>query len=150
MRITLLLAGLLCALVHAVHGDTELYDILGVKLSATDAQIKQAYRKLAKEFHPDKNSDPNAHDRFQDISEGTVRSLSSFFFCIDPVGRKKKSGGVNGGVQRTRSSVILTRGPRMTRMERRGCSSRKVVVAAGTHLTGVWNNMQLSRANVHL
>ncbi|XP_017785767.1 PREDICTED: dnaJ homolog subfamily A member 2-like [Nicrophorus vespilloides] len=46
--------------------DTKLYDVLGVNRNTPDAEIKKQYRKLAKEFHPDKN--PEAGDKFKDIS----------------------------------------------------------------------------------
>lgn len=46
------------------------YKILGVAESASQADIKKAYRKLAKEFHPDKNKgDAKAEKRFKEISE---------------------------------------------------------------------------------
>ncbi len=47
----------------------DLYSKLGVARGADDAAIKKAYRKLAKELHPDKNKDnPKALERFKDVS----------------------------------------------------------------------------------
>ena len=46
--------------------ETKLYDTLGVSTSASESELKAAYRKLALKFHPDKN--PDAGDKFKDIS----------------------------------------------------------------------------------
>jgi curved DNA-binding protein len=45
------------------------YDILGVKPDASEADIKAAYRKLARKYHPDKNKDAGAEEKFKAINE---------------------------------------------------------------------------------
>ena len=45
------------------------YNILGLTPSATQDEIKSAYRKLAIKYHPDKNKEPGAEDQFKKISE---------------------------------------------------------------------------------
>jgi molecular chaperone DnaJ len=48
---------------------SEFYDLLGVSHDASEAEIKKAYRKLAMEYHPDRNSAPEAEVRFKEITE---------------------------------------------------------------------------------
>ena len=45
------------------------YPPLGVRPDATVLLIKKAYRKLAKQYHPDVNDSPDAADRFREITE---------------------------------------------------------------------------------
>ena len=45
------------------------YKILGVDRDATEAKIKSAYRKLARQYHPDVNKSPDAVNKFKDINE---------------------------------------------------------------------------------
>jgi curved DNA-binding protein len=45
------------------------YKILGVGRSAGDDEIKKAYRKLARKYHPDVSKEPNAKEKFQEVSE---------------------------------------------------------------------------------
>jgi molecular chaperone DnaJ len=47
---------------------TDLYAVLGVAQNATPEEIKRAYRKLARELHPDVNPDPETQDRFKEVT----------------------------------------------------------------------------------
>jgi curved DNA-binding protein len=59
------------------------YSTLGVAKTATDKEIKQAYRKLARKHHPDVNpGDKSAEGRFKDLSE-------AYEVLGDPAKRKK-------------------------------------------------------------
>src|SRR5205085_4906146 len=49
--------------------ERDYYVILGIERSATDADIKKAFRKLAQQWHPDVNTDAGAQERFKEINE---------------------------------------------------------------------------------
>lgn len=69
--------------------DTAYYDTLGVQPTATELDIKKAYRKLAIVHHPDKNpNDPSAHEKFQEIGEAyQVLSDSDLRKAYDKFGK---------------------------------------------------------------
>ena len=58
------------ALIEGIYcGLENCYDVLGVTRDATPREITKAYRKLAREYHPDSNKDdPTAHDKFITIA----------------------------------------------------------------------------------
>ena len=45
------------------------YEVLGVDKGADDATIKRAFKRLAIKYHPDRNKDPGAGDKFREINE---------------------------------------------------------------------------------
>ncbi len=81
--------------------EKDLYTILGVKNSDTDATIKKQYRKLSKELHPDATKgDKKLEERFKEVSE-------AYEVLSDPKKKAEynemrdlyKSGGMRGGPQ---------------------------------------------------
>lgn len=58
------------------------YEVLGVSKTATDEEIKRAFRKLAKQYHPDVNKEPGAEEKFKEIGE-------AYSVLSDPSKRKQ-------------------------------------------------------------
>jgi molecular chaperone DnaJ len=74
------------------------YGLLGVSTKATDQEIKRAYRKLARELHPDVNPDEAAQARFKDISTAyEVLSDPEKRRIVDLGGDPLSQGGGGGG-----------------------------------------------------
>ena len=66
------------------------YEVLGISRTSTDQEIKSAYRKLALQYHPDRNPDnPQAEERFKECSEAytilaTPRSARATTASVTP------------------------------------------------------------------
>jgi DnaJ-class molecular chaperone len=80
------------------------YDVLGVSKSASEADIKKAFRKLAKTYHPDRNADdPKAKDKFAEVNTayeilGDAQKRAQFDRGeIDAEGKPRFQGFGGGG-----------------------------------------------------
>ena len=74
------------------------YRTLGVSKSASDDEIKKAYRKLALKFHPDKNKDPGAEEKFKELAEAyEVLSDKRKREIYDQVGEEGLKAGAGAG-----------------------------------------------------
>lgn len=73
------------------------YEVLGLSKTASDAEIKSAFRRLAKEYHPDVNKDPKAEEKFKEIQEAyAVLSDPTKRSQYDQFGHEAFSGGQGG------------------------------------------------------
>ena len=78
----------------------DFYSVLGVNKSATKAEIKSAYRKLALKWHPDQNKDAGAEKTFKEINHAyEVLSDDTKKNMYDQLGHENytRSGGKAGG-----------------------------------------------------
>ena len=82
------------------------YEVLGIGKNATDAEIKSAYRKLAKKYHPDLNpGDKEAEEKFKEVNEANDvlsdpqkrQRYDQFGFAgVDPNYAAANGGGAGG------------------------------------------------------
>lgn len=96
------------------------YKILGIEPSAKDADIKSAYRKLAKVWHPDQNSDdPNASDVFAEIN-------NAYNLLIDPPRRKLfDSGKIDPSGRRRRPKTVVNPGVQPSAKKKASANTRQ-------------------------
>ena len=78
------------------------YDVLGIARGASADEIKKAFRKKAKELHPDRNADnPNAEAQFKEANEAyDVLKDADKKAAYDRYGHAAFEGGTGGGGQR--------------------------------------------------
>ena len=62
-----------------VRKSKDYYELLGVSKDATDSDLKKSYRKMALQFHPDKNKAPGAGEAFKSIGNAYAVSYRYFY-----------------------------------------------------------------------
>ncbi|MGZ4823254.1 MAG: molecular chaperone DnaJ [Terriglobales bacterium] len=87
----------------ANNGKRDYYEVLGVTRTATEQEVKSAYRKLALQYHPDRNPDnPDAEERFKECTEAyTVLADADKRSNYDRFGHAGVSGMGAGGFDPT-------------------------------------------------
>ena len=87
----------------------EYYDILGLGRDASDSDIKKAYRRKARELHPDVNTAPDAEERFKELNEAyDVLSDERKKAVYDRYGTAEAAQGFGGGYQAVDMSDIFS------------------------------------------
>jgi DnaJ-class molecular chaperone len=84
----------------------DFYDVLGVTKTATKAELKQAYRKMALKFHPDRNKEADAESKFKEVNEAyEILSNDQKRQAYDQFGHQAfdPSSGFGGGANAGRS-----------------------------------------------
>ncbi|MEM2094235.1 MAG: molecular chaperone DnaJ [Candidatus Bathyarchaeia archaeon] len=84
-------------------GKRDYYEVLGVSRNASVDEIKAAYRKLAMEYHPDRNKSPEAEEKFKEISE-------AYAVLSDPEKRRQYDAFGHEGIGSHYSQEDLFRG----------------------------------------
>jgi molecular chaperone DnaJ len=102
------------------------YEVLGVSRQANEAQIKKAFRQLARELHPDVNTeDPDAAERFKEAAEAyEILSDPERRATYDRFGHEGlRSGGYQPNFDQRPLRSLLRRG-RRRHLRRRWTASR--------------------------
>src|SRR5262249_36105502 len=92
----------------------DLYAVLGINRAASSNEIKSAYRRLARKYHPDVNSDPAAQSKFAQISE-------AYHTLIDPERRKTyhRTGSASSSAHARQPDSAAARAARRAQYQQR-------------------------------
>ena len=89
--------------VKPVSGQRDYYEVLGIDRNATQDDIKRAFRKLAFKYHPDRNKEPDAEEKFKEISE-------AYAVLSDPEKKQQYDTFGHDGIRGSYTSEDIFRG----------------------------------------
>lgn len=139
---------------------TDYYEILGVSRQDSEEEIRRAFRKKAMEYHPDRNKEPDAEDKFKEINEAyQVLSDSTKRAQYDRFGHAGVNGGnydrpfdgfdVFGGFGDIFDSFFGDAGGRRSRAPQRGSDiQQRVTLAFEDAAFGIEREIEVSRVEI--
>ncbi len=86
-----------------MSGKRDYYEVLGIEKEASQDNIKKAFRKLAFQYHPDRNKEPQAEEKFKEISE-------AYAVLSDPDKKRQYDNFGHAGISGRYSSEDIFRG----------------------------------------
>ena len=139
---------------------TDYYEVLGVSRQDSEEEIRRAFRKKAMEYHPDRNKEPNAEEKFKEINEAyQVLSDSTKRAQYDRFGHAGVNGGsydrpfdgfdVFGGFGDIFDSFFGDAGGRRSRAPQRGSDlQQRVTLAFEDAAFGIEREIDVSRVEI--
>ena len=139
---------------------TDYYEVLGVSRQDSEEEIRRAFRRKAMEYHPDRNKEPGAEEKFKEINEAyQVLSDSSKRAQYDRFGHAGVDGGgfdrpfdgfdVFGGFGDIFDSFFGDAGGRRSRAPQRGSDlQQRVTLAFEEAAFGVEREIEVSRVEI--
>lgn len=120
------------------------YDVLGVKRDASSDEIKNAYRKLARKYHPDVSKETDAEAKFKEVGEAydvlkdaQKRAAYDQYGTADPSGPQFRNVDINEMFRHLREQFVHTSGARVDlNVGPNGETIQKIAVPAELMITG--------------